>query len=75
MSHAKFKDILIVFFDIQGTVMAAWAHSGQTVNQQLKNTIQIDVTFYFIILMLGSTCFRNHYACHQELTTIELVTT
>jgi len=27
------------------------------------------------MLMLGSTCFGHHYAHHQELTTIALVTT
>ena len=36
----------------------------------LKNKIQLDATFYFIMLMLGSTCFGHHYAHHQELTTI-----
>jgi len=34
MSHLKFKAMLIVFFDIQGIVMAEWVPSGQTVNQQ-----------------------------------------
>ena len=34
MSHLKFKAMLIVFFDIQGIVMAKWVPSGQTVNQQ-----------------------------------------
>ena len=34
MSLSKFKDMLIVFFDIQGIVMAEWVASGQTVNQQ-----------------------------------------
>jgi len=32
MSRLKFKAILIVFFDIQGIVMAEWVPSGQTVN-------------------------------------------
>ena len=41
----------------------------------LKNNIQLDATYYFIMLMLGSTCFGHHYAHHQELTTIALVTT
>jgi len=43
----------------------------------LKNEekIQLDTTYYFIILMLGSICFGHHYAHHQELTTIALVTT
>jgi len=34
MSRSKFKDMLIVFFDIQGIVMAEWVPSGQTVEQQ-----------------------------------------
>jgi len=34
MSHSKFKAMLIVFFDIQGIMMAVWVPSGQTVNQQ-----------------------------------------
>ena len=37
--------------------------------------IQLDATYHFIMLMLGSTCFGHHYAHHQELTTIALVTT
>jgi hypothetical protein len=32
--RSKFKAMLIVFFDIQGIVMAEWVPSGQTVNQQ-----------------------------------------
>jgi len=39
----------------------------------LKNKFQLDVTYYFIVLMIGSTCFGHHYAHHQELTTIALV--
>jgi len=40
-----------------------------------KNKIQLDATYYIIMLiMLGSTCFGHHYAHHQELTTIALVT-
>ena len=34
MSNLKFKAMLIVFFDIQGVVMAEWVPSSQTVNQQ-----------------------------------------
>jgi len=37
---------------------------------KLKNKIQIDATYYFIMLMLGSTCFGHHYAHHQDLTTM-----
>jgi hypothetical protein len=33
MNCSKFKAMLIVFFDIQGVVMAEWVPSGQTVDQ------------------------------------------
>jgi len=36
----------------------------------MKNKIKLDATYYFIMLMLGSTCFGHHYAHHQELTTL-----
>ena len=39
MSHSKFKAMLIVFFDIQGIMMAVWVPSGQTVNQQYYNEV------------------------------------
>ena len=42
---------------------------------KLKNKIQIDATYYFILLKLSSTYFGHHYAHRQELTTIALVTT
>jgi len=38
-SCSKFKAMLIVFFDIQGIVMAEWVPSGQTVNQQYYNEV------------------------------------
>jgi len=41
----------------------------------MKNNIQLDATYYIIMLMLGSICFGHHYAHHQELNTIALVTT
>jgi len=37
----------------------------------MKNKIQLDATYYFIMLMLGSTFFGHHYAHHQELMMIE----
>ena len=36
---------------------------------------QLDATYYFIVLLIGSTCFRHHYAHHQELKTVMLITT
>ena len=34
-----------------------------------------NATYYFIMLMLGSTCFGHHYAHREELTAIALVNT
>ena len=42
---------------------------------RLKNKIQLYAAYYFLMLMLGSTCFGHHYAHHQELTKIASVTT
>ena len=39
----------------------------------MKN--QLDATYYFIVLLIGSTCFRHYYAHHQELATVMLITT
>ena len=41
----------------------------------LKNKNQLDATYYFIVLIRGSTCFGHYYAHHQELATIMLITT
>jgi len=64
MSHSKFKATLIVFFDIQGIVMAEWVPSGQTVNQQ----------YYIEILTKLRECmrrkrpelWRNRWILHQD---------
>ena len=36
----------------------------------LKNKNQLVATYYFIVLLIGSTCFGHYYAHHQELATI-----
>ena len=36
---------------------------------------QLDATYCFIVLLIGSTCFGHYYAHHQELATIMLITT
>jgi len=41
----------------------------------VKNKNQLDATCYFIVLLIGSTCFEHYYAHHQELVTMFLVTT
>ena len=42
-------------------------------NWRIKN--QLDATYYFIVLLIGSTCFGHYYAHHQELATVMLITT
>jgi len=39
----------------------------------MKN--QLDATFYFIVLLIGSICFGHYYGHHQELATVMLITT
>jgi len=36
---------------------------------------QLDATNYYIVLLVGSTCFGQYYAHHQELVTMMLITT
>ena len=38
----------------------------------IKN--QLDVSYYFIVLLIGSTCFGHYYAHHHELVTMLLIT-
>jgi len=45
----------------------------QICNWRIKN--QLDATYYFIVLLIGSTCFGHYYAHHQELATVMLITT
>jgi len=42
-------------------------------NWRIKN--QLDATYYFIVLLRGSTCFGHYCAHHQKLATIMLITT
>jgi len=45
----------------------------QVLSEELKN--QLDATYYFIVLLIGSTCFGYYCAHHQELATMMLITT
>ena len=35
---------------------------------------QLDATNYFIVFLMGSTCFGHYYAHHQELAIMMLIT-
>jgi len=37
------------------------------------NKDHLDTTYYFIVILIGLTCFGHYYAHHQELTTIMLI--
>ena len=37
--------------------------------------LKLDATYYFIVLLIGSTCFGHCYVHHQELATIMVSTT
>jgi len=39
----------------------------------MKNKNQLDATYYFIVLLIGSTCFQHYYAHHHELATMALI--
>jgi len=64
MSYSKFKAMSIVFFDIQGIVMAEWVPSGQAVNQK----------YYIEVLTKSDECvrrkqlelWRNGWILHQD---------
>jgi hypothetical protein len=44
-----------------------------TVNCRIKS--QLEVTYCFIVPLLGSTCFGHYYAHYQEFATMMLITT
>ena len=41
----------------------------------LKNKNQLDITYYFTVILRDSNCFGRYYVHHQELVTIMLITT
>jgi len=43
------------------------------ITEESKN--QLDATCYFIVLLIGSTCFEHYYAHHQELAAMMFFTT
>jgi len=49
--------------------------ANEYVQRELKNKNQLGAIYYFIVLLIGSTCFGHYYAHHQELPTVMLITT
>jgi len=64
MSCSKFKAMLIVFFDIQGTVMTEWVPSGQTVNQQYY--IEVLTKLREHVTRKQPELWRNGWILHQD---------
>jgi len=64
MSHSKLKAMLIVFFDIQGIVMAEWVPSGHTVNQQYY--IEVLMKLRECVRRIQPELWRNGWLLHQD---------
>jgi len=43
------------------------------ITEEGKN--QLDATYYFIVLLIGLTCFGHYCIHHQKLSTMMLITT
>jgi len=56
---------------LTGSKQCRHNNNSKNGNSRIKN--QLDVTYYFIVLLIGSTCFGHYYAHHQELATIMLI--
>jgi len=46
---------------------------GNPEGKRPKNKNQIDANYYFIVLLIGSTCFGQYCTHHQELATMMLI--
>ena len=64
MSPSKFMAMLIVFFDIQGIVMAEWVPSGQTVYQQYYTEVLTKLHKH--VRRKRPELWRNNWILHQD---------
>ena len=48
------------------TKISIWPTSGMETSKCMKNKNQLDATYYFVVFLVGSTCFGHYYAHHQE---------
>jgi hypothetical protein len=62
-SNCKYKRVIISAF-FKSRYVSAEVNSN-IYNWKIKN--QLDATYYFIVLLIESTCFGHYYAYHQEL--------
>ena len=68
VSHSEFWSLHITGWTVLRHVWLKYVY-------WLKNKNHLDATYYFIVLLIGSTCFGQYCAHHQELATIMLITT
>ena len=66
MSYSKLKATSIVFFDIQGIVMAEWVPSGHTVNRQYY--IEVFTKLRELVRRKRPELWRNRWNLHQDNT-------
>ena len=59
---------------MSGAAIAILSDFKDKGKQLRKNKNQLDATYCFIVLLIGSTCFGHYYVHHQELVTIMLIT-
>jgi len=64
MSRSKFKDMLNVFFDIQGIVMTEWVSSSRTVHQQCY--IEVLTKLRERTRRKRPELWRNEWILHQD---------
>ena len=72
-SHLWF--FLIINSPIRQFINWRWLNTNKLGNDNWRIKYQIDATYYFIVLLRGSTCFGHYNAHHQELATMLLITT
>jgi hypothetical protein len=71
MSHSNFKAMVIVFFSIQGVVMAVWEPSGQTVNHHYY--IDILTKLHEKMRRKEPVFWRKRWIFHQDNTPLHNV--
>ena len=62
------------FIAVHSYFIPGWEQHTNIVSTE-ESKYQLDATWYFIVLLIGSTCFKHYYAHHLELATVILFTT
>jgi len=67
-----FEKLLLLFFWDSSVGVHLLLLRNHYNNRGIKN--QVDATYYFIVLLIGATCFGHYYPHQQELATTMLIT-